>query len=67
MVLAKNPIYHERSKHINICLHFIREYAKKKNVELTYVMSHDQVNDIFTKLLVADPFSQAQESSWNER
>ena len=56
MALAKNPIYHERSKHIDIHFHFIREHVKEKNVELTYAKTYDQVADIFTKPLVANHF-----------
>ncbi|XP_070043134.1 secreted RxLR effector protein 161-like [Nicotiana tomentosiformis] len=34
--LAKNLVYHERSKHINTRNHFIREFIVKKEVELKY-------------------------------
>ena len=56
LALAKNLVYHERSKHIDIRFHFIKEHVKEKNVELTYMKTHDQVADIFTKPLAADPF-----------
>jgi hypothetical protein len=49
--LANNPVHHERSKHINVKFHFMREEVKKKNVELIHVTSEDQVADIFTKPL----------------
>jgi hypothetical protein len=51
--LAKNPVHHERSKHINVCFHFIREHMKNDDVKMTHVASHDQVTDIFTKPLPA--------------
>ena len=35
--LAKNPVLHDRSKHIDTRYHFIREYIDKKEVELKYV------------------------------
>ena len=47
----KNPVNHERSKHIDIHFHFIRGHVKKGSVELVHVASQDQVADIFTKLL----------------
>ncbi|KAK4342495.1 hypothetical protein RND71_038311 [Anisodus tanguticus] len=47
--LAKNPVYHDRSKHIDTRYHFLRKCIAKKDVELKYVMSHDQVTYIFTK------------------
>ncbi|XP_061364779.1 uncharacterized mitochondrial protein AtMg00810-like [Gastrolobium bilobum] len=49
--LAKNPMNHERSKHIDVCFHFIRDQVKEGNVELLHVASQDQVGDIFTKPL----------------
>ncbi|KAL4376447.1 hypothetical protein GQ457_02G008830 [Hibiscus cannabinus] len=49
--LAKNPVNHERSKHIDVRFHFIRDHVKGGNVELVHVASHDQVADIFTKPL----------------
>lgn len=49
--LAKNPVHHERSKHIDVRFHFMREHIKEKNIELVYVKSEDQVADIFTKPL----------------
>ena len=49
--LAKNPVHHERSKHIDVRFHFIREHVKEKDVQLNHVMSRDQVADIFAKPL----------------
>ncbi|XP_019244295.1 PREDICTED: uncharacterized protein LOC109224163 [Nicotiana attenuata] len=54
--LAKNPVYRDRSKHIDTRYHFIRERISKKEVELKYVKSHDQHADIFTKPLKFDDF-----------
>jgi hypothetical protein len=49
--LAKNPVHHERIKHIDVKYHFIREQVKEKKVELIHVGGEDQVADIFTKPL----------------
>ena len=46
--LAKNPVYHERSKHIDARFHFIREHVKNGEVKIIHIVSHDQVADIFT-------------------
>ncbi|XP_059629556.1 secreted RxLR effector protein 161-like [Cornus florida] len=51
IALAKNPVFHERSKHIDTRFHFIRECITKKEVELKFIKSQDQVADIFTKPL----------------
>ena len=48
---AKNLVNHERSKHIDVRFHFIRDHVKEGNVELLHVARQDQVGDIFTKPL----------------
>ena len=50
--LAKNPMNHERSKHIDVHFHFIQDHTKKGRVELLRVANHDQVADISTKPLL---------------
>ena len=50
--LTKNPVNHERSKHIKVRFHFIQDHVKEGNLELLHVASQDQVVDIFTKPLL---------------
>ncbi|XP_065879565.1 uncharacterized mitochondrial protein AtMg00810-like [Euphorbia lathyris] len=57
LALAKNPVFHDRSKHIDTRYHFIRECIEQKEVKLKYVKTQDQIADIFTKLLKYDVFS----------
>jgi len=57
IMLAKNPIHHQRSKHIDIRYHFIQEHIKEKAVELIHVKTKNQVADIFTKPLVDESFN----------
>lgn len=57
IALAKNLVYHERSKHINTHYHFIREHVKNKEVELFLCKSQDQLADIFKKPLKNDLFN----------
>lgn len=52
--LVKNPEFHERTKHIDIKYHFIREKYAAKVFELRYVETEQQKADIFTKALSAD-------------
>ena len=47
--LAKNPVNHQRSKHIDIKYHFIRSEIQNGNVTLQYIPTEDNVADIFTK------------------
>ena len=51
MKLSKNPISHQRSKHIDIKYHFIRDIISKGLVELYYIPSQHNVADLFTKPL----------------
>ena len=54
--LSKNPMFHEKSKHIEIIFHFIRDYVQKGTVKLQYVPTGEQVADILTKILMKDKF-----------
>jgi hypothetical protein len=54
ILLANNPIYHARTKHIEVHYHFIREKVLAKEIDLIHVNTKDQVDDIFTKPLGID-------------
>jgi len=56
IALAKNPVYHKRSKHIDTYHLFIREHVKNKEVELISYKINDQVAYIFTKPLKGEIF-----------
>lgn len=47
--LAKNPIHHQRSKHIDVKYHFIRSEIMNKFIEVKYVPTNENVADVFTK------------------
>ena len=49
--LAKNPIKHQRTKHIDVKYHFVREEIAKDNVHLFYVPSSENIADLLTKPL----------------
>lgn len=54
--LMKNPMFHERSKHIDIKLHFIRDIVLSKQVGVMKICTHDNPADIFTKTVCKDKF-----------
>jgi hypothetical protein len=54
ILLANNPIYHVRTKHIEVHYHFIREKILAKEIDLIHVNTKNQVVDIFTKALSID-------------
>ena len=49
--LANNSEFHKRSKHIDIRFHFIRDMLSRKEIEIHYVQSKEQLADILTKPL----------------
>lgn len=49
--LAKNPIFHARTKHLEIHHHFIRERVLAGEISVHHVSTHEQPADIFTKSL----------------
>ncbi|KAD4179586.1 hypothetical protein E3N88_28177 [Mikania micrantha] len=47
--LSKHQMFHERSKHINVKLHFIRDVLQSKVVKVEYVDTKSNVADMLTK------------------
>lgn len=49
--LARNPVYHGRTKHIEVRHHFIREKLQSGEVKIDFTPTTDQLADILTKAL----------------
>ena len=56
IAMAKNPVGHKRTKHIDIKHHFIREAVQAGTINLTYCPTTDMIADIFTKPLPRTQF-----------
>ena len=59
--MAKNPVDHTRSKHIDIQHHFVREKMACGELRLEYVPTEEMVADVMTKALSAPKFSKCIE------
>lgn len=49
--VAKNPVLHSRTKHIDVCFHFLRDHYEKGDIELRYIDTTRQLADILIKPL----------------
>ena len=56
MALASNPVFHARTKHIELDYHYVREQAMAKKLQITYIPSAEQIADLFTKSLTTLQF-----------
>jgi histone deacetylase 1/2 len=54
--LSANPVFHARAKHIEIDFHFVRERVLRRQLEIRFISSKDQVADGFTKPLPSRAF-----------
>lgn len=54
--IAKDPVHHDRTKHVMIDRHFIAEKIENSEVQVIYTPTREQCADILTKALQGPNF-----------
>ena len=65
IALAKNPVLHDRSKHIDIKFHFLRDCIDGGQIVIEFVETSRQLADILTKSLGTPTVLGAEEDDWH--
>jgi hypothetical protein len=60
--LSTNPVQHQRTKHVEIDLHFVRERVAAGDIRVLHVPTSSQYADIFTKGLPTSAFQDFRSS-----
>jgi hypothetical protein len=58
IALMKNPVFHDRSKHIDTRYHYIRQCVENGSIDAQFVRTEDQLSDILTKALARVQFQE---------
>ena len=61
IMLAKNPVFHAKTKHIEVKYHFLRQVLEDKRLELVKVHTYHNPADFLTKSLPSDKFAHCRE------
>ncbi|CAL1407137.1 unnamed protein product [Linum trigynum] len=61
IAMTKNPVFHARSKHIELRHHFIRDLVNEGLIEMEFINTNDQPADIMTKAVTREKFEKFKE------
>ncbi|GKB26670.1 hypothetical protein Tco_0866071 [Tanacetum coccineum] len=59
--LSRNAMFHERTKHINVRYHFIREIVESKEIEVAKIGTKDNAANAFKKVVLGPKFKYCME------
>jgi hypothetical protein len=59
--LSENLVFHDKSKHIEIKYHYIRDMVQRKIIHVQYLSTHEQIAYIFNKPLSKTKFEYFRE------
>ena len=59
--IANNPVQHDRTKHVKIDRHFIKEKLEVGIIIFPFVKSEDQLTDVLTKAVSSSVFGHSSD------